>query len=162
MEIRKAAPEDLDAMLKVYEQARCFMRESGNSRQWVNGYPSRELLAEDIRCGQSYLCFCGEVLAAVFCFFVGIEPSYQEIREGAWKDDASYGVIHRLGVCLRRRGIASYCIEWCRKQHANLRADTHRDNLPMQECLRKNGFACRGIITLEDGSERLAYQTIES
>ena len=41
--------------------------------------------------------------------------------------------------------------------HPNLRADTHRINLPMQGCLAKNCFHQCGIIYLADGGERLAY-----
>lgn len=43
-----------------------------------------------------------------------------------------------------------------------LRADTHRDNLPMQRVLEKAGFSLRGVIYVEDGSERLAYELILS
>ena len=40
----------------------------------------------------------------------------------------------------------------------NLKIDTHRDNVVMQNMLKKNGFQSCGIIHVQDGSERLAYQ----
>ena len=55
MEIRKARPEDLDTAMALYDQGRRFMRQSGNHSQWINGYPSWELVAEDIRQGNCYL-----------------------------------------------------------------------------------------------------------
>ena len=42
----------------------------------------------------------------------------------------------------------------------NLRIDTHEKNIPMQGCLAKNGFARCGIIYLEDGDPRIAYQKV--
>lgn len=53
--IRKTTPEDLENILKVYERAVRFMAETGNPNQWVNGYPGRELLQEDILKGVSYV-----------------------------------------------------------------------------------------------------------
>lgn len=162
MLIRKAAVRDLDTIMAVYDSARRFMRENGNLTQWVNGYPSRELVTEDIAAGRSYLCLDeeGEILAA-FCFIVGDDPTYHVIREGRWKNDAPYGVIHRLGVCRHRTGAASFCINWCWEQHHNLRIDTHSDNLPMQRCVLRSGFTYCGIITLADGTDRMAYQRTE-
>ena len=46
--IRLATTRDLDDILRVYDKARQFMRTSGNMRQWVNGYPQRDLLEADI------------------------------------------------------------------------------------------------------------------
>ena len=162
MLIRKATANDLEAIMEVYESARCFIRQNGNLTQWGNGYPSRGLVTADIAAGRSYLCLDenDEILAA-FCFIVGDDPTYHAIREGHWKNDAPYGVIHRLGVCRYRVGTASFCMNWCWEQHQNLRADTHRDNLPMQRCLQHSGFTYCGIITLEDGTDRLAYQRTE-
>ena len=47
--IRRAKPADLDEILEVYRFARQFMVENGNPTQWKDGYPSREMLEEDIR-----------------------------------------------------------------------------------------------------------------
>ena len=41
-----------------------------------------------------------------------------------------------------------------------IRGDTHRLNLPMQRVMVKNGLKLRGVIHVEDGSERLAYECI--
>ena len=47
--IRKALPEDMPVILKIYEQARRFMAEHGNPRQWGNSSPAQNVLEEDIR-----------------------------------------------------------------------------------------------------------------
>lgn len=158
LQIRKAKPQELDTVMALYDHARQYMRENGNLNQWIGGYPSREMVAGDIDLERCFLCCEDDAPQAVFCFTVGEDETYRRICEGAWKDDEPYAVIHRMGVCSHRGGVASFCFGWCFAQHPNLRVDTHRDNIPMQHCLAKNGFAYCGIVYLADGSERLAYQ----
>ena len=53
----------------------------------------------------------------------------------------------------------SFAEESARKNNAaSIRVDTHRDNLPMQRMLQKNGFIYCGIIYLADGKERFAFE----
>ena len=89
------------------------------------------------------------------------EPTYKEIYDGQWLDDSStYAVIHRLASIKSVHGIASLIFEWASIHYDNIRIDTHRDNSPMQHIVEKNGFQYCGIIHLENGDERLAYQRI--
>ena len=55
MVIRKTTMKELDICMEIYDKARNYMIENNNTKQWVNGYPSRELIEEDIRQGISYL-----------------------------------------------------------------------------------------------------------
>ena len=120
MFIRPTQIEDLDAAMALYDHARQYMRQNGNDQQWGGGYPSRELVTEDITKGQSYLC-CDDngTPLAVFCFTVGEEPTYRKIYQGTWLDEKPYGVIHRLGVGAHRGGVCSFCLAWCWQQHPN-------------------------------------------
>lgn len=159
MQIRKATPKDIPNIMAIYDHARNYMRENGNDQQWINGYPSRMTVEVDIAFGRCYLCVDEQdAPLAVFCFTVGEDPTYLKIYEGEWLNDEPYGVIHRLGVMSHRGGVATFCFEWCAAQHANIRVDTHRINIPMQKCLIKNGYTYCGIIYIADGTERLAYQ----
>ena len=56
MEVRQALLEEISEIMKIYEAARCFMAEHGNPTQWVNGYPSEELVTEDCKNGELYVC----------------------------------------------------------------------------------------------------------
>lgn len=51
MEIRHTKPADMDAVLALYDAARCFMAENGNPDQWVNGYPGADQLSLDMASG---------------------------------------------------------------------------------------------------------------
>lgn len=158
MQIRKAVKKDIDSIMSVYANARKFMSESGNSAQWGNGYPTRELIEQDISQGDFYICENQGKISAVFCFFVGIEPSYKKIFDGKWLNNEKCGIIHRIAVIEHKKGIASFCIQWCISQWHNIKIDTYKDNLPMQHTILKNGFTYCGIIKKDDGTTRLAYQ----
>ena len=63
-----------------------------------------------------------------------------------------------IGSLPEVHGIFSSIIQWCKSKDPNLRIDTHRDNHIMQHNILKHGFIYCGIIYLESGDERLAYQ----
>ena len=86
------------------------------------------------------------------------DPTYHRIDFGSWKSDAPYAVIHRIAVKHHGKGIIDFCFNECFRLQGNLRIDTHRDNIPMQKCLIRNGFEYCGVIYLANGDERLAYQ----
>jgi GNAT superfamily N-acetyltransferase len=160
MNIRLAKLEELPALLDIYDGARLYMRENGNAEQWSGGYPNAEVLTEDIENGRLYVCEDAGVLLGVFCYFEGTDPTYTKIYDGEWLDEKHVGVMHRVAVAVHRKGVASFCYEYCFEKSKNLRIDTHRDNIPMQRSLVKNGFRQCGIIHLLNGDERLAYQKI--
>ena len=97
--VRAAREQDLPRILTIYNVARRYMRAHGNTAQWVNGYPSEELLRQDLAAGQLYVLEDGGGVYAVFAFILGEDPTYRRIR-GAWRDDSPYGTI---AVCSRRR-----------------------------------------------------------
>ncbi len=94
--IRKALPEDMPVILKLYEQARRFMAEHGNPWQWGNTSPAQNVLEEDIRKERLYLCERDEKICGVFAFPVGEDPTYAKIEGGGWKLNTPYGTIHRM------------------------------------------------------------------
>lgn len=160
MEIRSTELNDLPSVMEIYDYARAFMRENGNETQWVDGYPSAELIRQEISAGHSFVCTGGDGnILGTFCFILGADPTYQQIYEGAWlNDDEPYGVIHRLATSGRGRGVSEACLNWCFERCGNIRVDTHRDNKVMQHILEKYGFQPCGIIYVKNGTERIAYQ----
>lgn len=158
MEIRKTKISELDEVMKIYAHARQFMAEHGNPNQWGTVKPARERVEEDIRLGKSYVCVEGEQIAAVFFFDNADDPTYAKIYDGAWLNDKKYGVVHRIASAGIVKGAGSFCINWAYAQCGNLKIDTHHDNIVMQNMLKKNGFSYCGIIHLEDGNERMAFQ----
>ena len=159
MHIRSASTSDLDRIMEIYARAQRFMRETGNPTQWSNVYPTRELIEGDIASRISYVVTddAGTV-QGVFVFAVGADKTYAVIRGGAWKNDDSYGTIHRIASGGEVRGVFGAAIDYCKSRIDNLRIDTHENNRVMQHLITKNGFVFCGHITAEDGTDRLAYQ----
>lgn len=160
MHIRKANTNDIIEIEKIYADARAFMRASGNMKQWAGGYPSRGDILSDICDGTLYLAEERGVIQGVFCCMDKPEPTYEKIFEGEWKNGGEYRAVHRIAVSKdsHGKGVAGICFDFALSFCGSVRIDTHRDNIPMQKTLVKNGFEYCGIIYLQNGEERLAYQ----
>ena len=76
MKIRHACHDDLDTIMSVYQHAKKVMEQSGNPGQWVNGYPSRELIEDDLRKEHLFVLENEEKIEAVFVYFIGDEPAH--------------------------------------------------------------------------------------
>lgn len=144
--------------MKIYEHARKFMKANGNPDQWGEEYPDISLIQTDIENGNSFVATEGDEVVGTFYFVVGEDPTYVEIFNGKWLDNEPYGVVHRIASAEGCRGFATFCLNWCFEQYKNVRIDTHRNNIPMQNLLKKIDFVQCGIIYLENGDERIAYQ----
>ena len=154
--IRPAKTEDLPRILQVYASARSFMCSAGNPTQWVDGYPQEDLLAHDIALQRLYVVEKDSCICAVFMMCAGPDPTYAVI-DGNWSKDAPYGVLHRVASDGTQKGIVSACVAFAAQRYDYLRIDTHADNKPMQAALAREGFVYRGIITVYDGTPRMAY-----
>ena len=158
MNVRAATVEDIDVIMEVFDAAKLFMRKTGNDKQWVDGYPSVELILNNIRNEGFYVCLSDGRVAGVFYFKVEEDPTYNKIYDGEWLNEKPYGVVHRIasnGTC---KGIAAFCLQWCFEKCNNIKVDTHRDNIVMQNVLKKNGYTQCGIIYILSGAERIAFQ----
>ena len=156
VKIRQADIEDMKRISDIYDRARSFMRSSSNPNQWPETYPNEEIIKKDIHDGICFVCPEGRTVVAVFSFIIGPEPTYDRIRDGAWRYNEPYGTIHRLAVAATARGAAQACFSFCAGRHPYLRVDTHRDNLPTRRAVEKFGFIPCGIVAVR-GGERIAY-----
>ena len=82
MEIRKTKPEELNILIRMYENARIFMASHGNPLQWGNTYPAPQILMDDISSGNSYVCVEHDKIIATFYYKEGIDDTYVRIYEG--------------------------------------------------------------------------------
>lgn len=159
--IRTANSGDLDRVLDIYDKARIFMREQGNHKQWVGGYPQEDVLRQDMEKNSLYVVESeeGQILA-VYYAAIEEDPTYNEIEGGQWLNDEAYAVIHRIATAERRKGLAAEIFRHVLKKAGNLRIDTHEDNIPMRRLLEKEGFTRCGVIYLANGDPRIAYHKV--
>ena len=159
--IRPAVATDMAECMKVFEAARGIMRASGNMKQWTDGYPSEEVVKKDMETGGVFVVENGGKIVAYFAFLPSPDPTYAYIEGGQWVDDTTpYHVVHRIASYPDVHGIFKVIMDFCFANERNIRIDTHRDNAIMQHNLQKQGFTYCGIIYLQNGDERLAYQKV--
>jgi len=166
MEFRKADFSELDSIMKIVHQAQDFLKKL-NINQWQNGYPTREIVSQDIENGNAYLLTDDKKVMAVVTVLFSKEPTYDVIYEGKWLTEGEYSVVHRLAVDsqFKKKGIATSVLEeidtmTLQKGIHSIKVDTHEDNIPMQKLLQKNGFVYCGVIYLLDGNKRIAFEKI--
>ncbi len=155
--IRPAVPADLSALLPLYDDARAFMAAHGNPTQWQHS-PTKEMLEKDIAHGDLYVIEENGRIEGVFACILGEDPTYQVIEEGAWLDASPYATLHRVAAAKGCHGVFQRAVAFAAGKCPHLRVDTHRDNLPMQHAILKQGFRYCGVIYIADGSPRLAYE----
>ncbi|MDR0907206.1 MAG: GNAT family N-acetyltransferase [Rikenellaceae bacterium] len=158
MTVRPAQLSDIEAIMPIFDRARAFMRSVGNEAQWTGGYPARDLIISAIDAGKQYVCTQEGEVVGTFYFAVEEEPTYAQITDGEWLNDAPYGVVHRLASSGQCKGVGRRCLEWCLEQAGNIRIDTHRCNAVMLNILRKAGYTRCGVIFIADGTPREAFQ----
>ena len=157
--IRLAEKKDLNNIQDIFNKAKIFMRNDGNMHQWNGNYPSDEILLNDISNKNLYVCYSDNLIYGVFYFYIGVDETYNYI-EGSWPNNEEYGTIHRIASNGLRRGVFEEVLSFAKIKISNIRIDTHEDNKFMREKLNKNNFKYCGIIYINDGSPRRAYQYI--
>lgn len=130
-----------------------------------HNYPNAETIQSDIDHGSSYVLLKNKKIAATAAVSFNGEKTYGSIYGGQWVTDHSYAVIHRIAVDRDEKGLglASDIIKnverLCLGRGVySIRVDTHEKNRLMQRLLSKNRFQYCGIIYLEDGNKRIAFE----
>lgn len=157
MQIRKATKKDIPTMREIFNYGREVQLQTGNLNQWNMGYPTDEVILEDIQQRAAHICTDDEGnIIGVFSVFTDPDPTYKNI-DGAWLNEKPYATIHRIATNGQVKGTGQYCIEWVQNQYDDVRIDTHEDNEQMKHIVRKLGFEYCGVISLENGDPRNAY-----
>ena len=166
MRFLKAKKRELAPIMRIIEEAQGFLA-SHHIDQWQNGYPNEAAMHRDILNNESFVVASNDsTLIGTAMFSTRKESTYMTI-EGSWitKANATYGVIHRMAVTneFRNKGVAKFIFEQCEqlllKNHIDsMRIDTHQDNLAMQGLLKQLKYTYCGVIYLDDGDKRLAYE----
>ncbi|NRT80685.1 GNAT family N-acetyltransferase [Clostridium beijerinckii] len=166
MEFRKAVETDIDDIMNIIKQAQAYFKEQGID-QWQNNYPNSETIRNDIANKHSYILLKDNNIVATAAVSFDGEKTYNSIYEGEWITNNEYAVIHRIAVdnTYKGLGLSSKIIknveELCLSKGVHsIKIDTHEENISMQKLLKKNKFQYCGVIYLEDGNKRIAFERI--
>jgi GNAT superfamily N-acetyltransferase len=167
MIFRKGQISDLPRMMEIVGQAQISIGKLGID-QWQNGYPSEEIIRNDIENGYSFVLTsdAGEVVAIASLIY-NYEPTYDKIYDGAWLSEGEFIVVHRMAVAEehKKKGIASHLLKEVEMQAItknipSFKIDTHEGNIPMRRTFESNGFVYCGRIFLRDGNPRVGYEKL--
>ena len=173
MLIRATTPADVPAVMKIIEEARRTIATLGID-QWQNGSPNEAMISADVEKGQSRVALVDGEVVGTFAVIDDGEPVYAVMEGGTWLTpdrDAhgnwTYIAIHRVAISVAHRGsgISTAVIRHAEDAarslgRTSLRIDTHEGNVVMRRMLERHGFVKCGIIHLENGDPRVAYEKI--
>lgn len=169
MFIRKSKVSDIEALMPIFEEARGTIAKLGIN-QWQDGYPNSTVINADIEKGYSYLIQNeNDVICGTFALIDDGEPTYDKIYDGSWLtgDNRAYIAIHRVAIAVSSRGkgistaILAYAEDFAKRMgRKSLRIDTHEGNIVMRRMLEKHGMHYCGIIFLQNGDPRVAYEKV--
>ena len=166
MIIRLAEKKDIDRIMQIIADARESIGRLGID-QWQYGYPTRDIVKEDIMLQRGFVVVENEEICATFALMFHGEPTYKKIYCGAWIGSGEYLALHRIAIdsAFRGKGIAKEIIQFIstyalENGYSSVRVDTHEGNIPMKKMLEKNGFEYCGTIRLLDGQGRVAYEKL--
>lgn len=168
MKLRPSTKNDLIDIMLFIKDAQHFLA-AQNINQWQDNYPNTEVIDRDINNRESFVIITdkGKTIATSM-FTINGESTYNFIK-GNWitKNNTKYGVIHRIAVSnnARSKGVAKFIFNEFetrlqKMEFTSLRIDTHKDNHIMQQLLQNLGYVYCGVIYLNNGNERLAYEKV--
>ncbi|MDC3387880.1 GNAT family N-acetyltransferase [Flavobacteriaceae bacterium] len=168
MKLRPSTKNDLIDIMLFIKDAQHFLA-ALNINQWQDNYPNNEVINRDINNRESFVITTdkGKTIATSM-FTINGESTYNFIK-GNWitKNNTKYGVIHRIAVSnnARSKGVAKFIFNEFetrlqKMEFTSLRIDTHKDNHIMQQLLQNLGYVYCGVIYLNNGNERLAYEKV--
>ncbi|WP_076460351.1 GNAT family N-acetyltransferase [Limosilactobacillus caccae] len=165
--LRRAQEQDLDAIMKIIDDAKEFMKQSG-SPQWQDGHPNQEMFAKDIAAQINWVLVHDNDIAGTASLQLTPDPAYRVIEQGHWaQPNEPYATIHRVAISSKYRGqhmstfLFSNLLTVGQMQGMkNFRLDTHAQNKAVQHIAESFNFQRRGIITIDDRLDphRIAYE----
>ena len=134
------------------------MKNNGNPNQWEDRYPEASTVENDIK--QEFPMYAWKMGNCWNICILYRRRSYLPCgsKNGEWHSDREpYGVIHRVASNGVTKGVTRAAFSYGLERSGYVRIDTHEDNKPMQGALKKFGFRECGVIHLERGAERIAF-----
>ncbi|MGO1580750.1 MAG: GNAT family N-acetyltransferase [Peptoniphilaceae bacterium] len=157
MNFRKAKEEDVLRINKIYKDGSDTLK-SLNIDQWQGSQMPVASSSDNLFVLEDK----GEIKSTAL--LLGKDKDYENVKDWQWTSYDNYIAIHRVATAreVKSKGYADNLFKeielFAKKNNIfNLRVDTHEDNFPMQNFLKKNGYKFCGIVYLEKSGKRLAY-----
>jgi len=157
---KKATYDDIEDCLQLAYFANQLMLKRNNP-QWSMGYPTKEILTEDVDKNQLIVVLEENKIVAMMALVKEKDSLYEEYD--FWTP-GKYISVHR--VVSRRSGLGrkllNLAIDKAKKMGANVRIDTHVKNLHMQSLIESLNFKKVGEVAqpFTDNTLALSYELV--
>ena len=164
--VDKATDADLPRVMALIDEGRDALKEDGVD-QWQGVDPTKENLSAAIDAGTCTF-FKEDGIVGMAVLREDEEPTYGRIC-GQWLTEGNYLTVHQFVVSKERKGegmgrriMDRILAEARMRGFDSVRVDTHADNFRMKCLIENTGFTYCGVITVSDGTERVAYEQVLS
>ena len=127
--------------------------------------PTPEDLSENIKAGCCYF-FKDDDVVGMAVLKEGTDPTY-DVIDGKWLTEGDYLTVHQFVVAENKRGegmsrrmMERIFADAKFKGIPSIRIDTHANNFRMRGLIESAGFTYCGVITVADGTARVAYEQV--
>lgn len=155
--IRQATLQDLDDLDDLAVRTITHMHQHGRT-QWTLNYPRKVHFKHDIDHGDLFVYVVDARIAGVYALCEDNEPSYQTID---WTVNQAL-VMHRIMVdpVMQGKRLVDHIFlhayhQAAKRGYDGIKIDTHQNNQPMLNLLKRHGFNYRGYLKAID---RLAFE----
>lgn len=160
---RKATIADLSSIVEIVNQASQHLKKHGVN-QWQEDRPLYERFVTDLDESILYVLEDNQEVIG-FCVIMS-EPDVNYLQiNGSWLSNRPYHAIHRFAIdkAYYGKGVSDMLMQAALAccVNKNVRIDTHEDNRAMRKCIERHGFKECGIISLANGSKRIAYELVK-
>lgn len=143
LQLRTATLADLDMLDPIFDSARQYMANEGNTGQWVEGRPNAQCVRADIEKGLGRVVTSNEQVVGFFVLGDD-EQAYEQIADN-WSSRSPYIVVHRLAA-YPNYGVGSFVFQYLQEKYPHIRIDTYRNNKTMLHLMSKFNFKYVGDV----------------
>ncbi len=152
--VRKAKISEIDDLTNLVKQCGAHMRANGIV-QWLEGYPNREIIEEDVRDESVYVLEEDGIIKSMVVLNEKQDPEYQELNWLTSKDSKNL-VVHRLATLpeYQGQGLGSIMMEFAEKLatekgYDSIRLDTFSQNQGNISYYKKRDYIEIGNVNLK-------------
>ena len=156
MVVRKAKPNQLQAVIAFYYDVIDAVGDSGDSVKWRKDvYPSPAFLSDSIGCGELFIAEEGGLIVGAMVLNQQSDDAYRAVKWPTQAEDTEVTVIHVLAIRQSHRNLGyakqmvRFAIDCAREQrHKAIRLDVLKDNRSAKALYSGMGFQYLQTVTM--------------
>ena len=163
MKISKAVAGDISSIMELIKKAIAVMLENGID-QWNEDYPSREIIAEDIKTKSLFKITENGKIAGIIILNEYQVPEYADLK---WSAGGKPLVVHRLCLdpAFQGKGLSKQLMQFTeeyavQKKYGSIRLDTYSKNFIALNLYDSLKYRRVGVISFRAGKNFICFEKV--